>query len=109
MAEITNPQAVKFCNEQIRPAANAFARLYYDAKRIYQTWTSLSLGDVIVYDNADAVIDGSASDGRPVISGVDANNLMTRLGEIITDLEADSNAKLNTILKVAPNPGDASI
>lgn len=109
MAEITNQQAVKFCNEQLRPAANAYARIYYDAKRIYQTWMALNLGEVIAYDNADPVIDGSATDGRPIISGIDASGLMNRLGEIITDLEANNAAKLNTILKVAPNPGDASI
>lgn len=109
MAEITNTQAVKFCNEQIRPAANAFARLYYDAKRIYQTWMALNLGEIIAYDNTDAVIDGSATDGRPIISGADVSGLMNRLGEIIADLEANSNAKLNSIIKVAPNPGDTSI
>ena len=105
MAEITDAQAVKFCNEQIRPAANSLAQLYYEAKRVYQVWTANELGNVIAYDNADAVIDGSASDGRPIVSGVDINNLVTRLSEIVTDYEADSNAKLNTILAVAPQPG----
>ena len=106
MAEITNTQAVKFCNEQIRPAANIFARLYYDAKQVYQTWMALNLGEIIAYNNTDPVIDGSAIDGRPVISGVDVSGLMNRLGEIISDLEANNNAKLNTVLKVATNPSD---
>lgn len=103
MAEITNAEAIKFCNEKVRVAANQYAQLYYRAKAVYQEWTANGLGDIIAYDNADLVVDGSATDGRHPISGIDVNNLMTRLGEVITDMEASSNAKLNTILCIITN------
>lgn len=104
MAEITNPEAVAFCNSKVRVAADKLAQLYYTAKSVSQEWTANGLGDIIVYSNSDLVVDGSASDGRHPISGIDVNNLITRLTEIVADMEASSNAKLNTVLAVATNP-----
>ena len=104
MAEITNPEAVKFCNERVRVAADKLAQLYSVAKSVQQEWTANDLATIIAFDNPDLVVDGSATDGRHPISGEDVNNLITRCSEIVTDLEANSSAKLNTILKVAVNP-----
>lgn len=103
MSLIDNPEAVAFCNSRLRPAYDRFAQLYYEAKGLYQEWTANGLGTIIAYDNADLVVDGSASDGRHPISGVDVNNFMTRLGELIADMEANTNAKLNTVLAGATN------
>lgn len=105
MAEITNPEAIRFCNERVRVAADKLAQLYYVAKSVGQEWTATGLGDIIAYNNGDLVVDGSATDGRHPISGIDVNNLVTRLGEIVTDMEANSNAKLNTVLAVAVHTG----
>jgi hypothetical protein len=103
MAEITNSEAIAFCNSRVRTAADRLANLYYVAKSVSQEWTATGLGDIIVYNNEDLVVDGSAQDGRHPISGVDVNNLITRLNEFVTDMEANSNAKLNTVLAVAVN------
>ena len=105
MAEITNPEAVKFCNEKVRTIADQLAQLYYAAKAVSQEWVANpDLATNIAYDNADLVVDGSTTDGRHPISGVEVNNVITRCNEIITDMEASSSAKLNTILAVAVNP-----
>lgn len=104
MAEITNPEAVKFCNEKVRVAADKLAQLYYTAKAVSQEWTANNLGAIIAYDNMDLVVDGSATDGRHPISGSDVNGLMNRLNEIVADMEASNGAKLNTVLAVAVNP-----
>ena len=101
MADITNAEAVAYCNSRLRPAYDRFAQLYYEAKSLRQEWDANGLGDIIAYNNGDLVVDGSASDGRHPISGVDVNNLITRLTEVVTDMEASSNAKLNTVLAVA--------
>lgn len=101
MAEITNPEAVKFCNEKVRTAADKLAQLYYTAKSVSQEWTANNLGAIIAYDNMDLVVDGSAQDGRHPISGSDVNGLMNRLNEIVADMEASNSAKLNTVLAVA--------
>ena len=105
MADITNAQAVKFANEEIRTAANDLAQLYYRCKRVYQEWTALSMSSLLTNSADNTVIDGSATDGRPVITGADANNIINRVSEIITLMEDSSSAKLNTVLKVAPQPG----
>ena len=105
MALIDDAQAKKFCNEEIRPLANALAQLYARAKRVGQAWTARQMGNVIAYDNADAVVDGAETDGRPIMSGVAVNNIVNRANEFVAELEADGGAKLNTILAVAPKPG----
>ena len=104
MALIDNPEAVRFCNERVRTAADKLAQLYYTAKSVSQEWAANDLGSVIAYNNADLVVDGSATDGRHPISGIDVNNLVTRLTELVADMEANSSAKLNTVLAVTVHP-----
>ena len=101
--DITNAEAVKFCNERVRCAADKLAQCYYYAKLVQQEWNANNMAALIPNDAGDTVIDGSATDGRHVISGADATNIITRCGELVTDYEASTNAKLNTILGVAVN------
>mgnify|MGYP000621713160 CR=1 FL=1 len=103
MADITNAEAVRFCNEKVRVAADRLAQAYYFSKQVQNEWFANSMGSLIPND-ASPVIDGSATDGRHPITGADATNLITRCGELITDYEAAGNAKINTILGVAVNP-----
>lgn len=100
MADITNPQAVTFCNEKVRPIADRYAQLYWLAKIFTQEWTAGNLG-AIIPNNADVIIDGSASDGRGAITGAMVNGLKTNLDLLITDLQASSNLKLNGLTQVA--------
>ena len=97
---IDNPEAVKFCNEKIRVAANKLATAYYFAKQVMDEWYANDMGSLIPVDGGN-VIDGSATDGRHVITGNDATNLITRCSDLVTDMEANAKAKLNTILGVA--------
>ena len=104
MAEITNQEAVRFCNERVRVAANKLNAAYKFAKEVAAEWNANpDLATNIGYDNTDLVVDGSATDGRHPVSGVDVNNLVTRLTELSADYEAGGGAKLNTILAVATN------
>jgi len=102
MADITNAEAVKFCNEKVRVAADKLAQAYHFAQQVTAEWTANNMASVLP-NQADDVIDGSATDGRHPITGIDANNIINRLNELIADYEADSSAKLNTILGVAVN------
>lgn len=99
---IDNPEAVKFCNERVRIAADKLAQTYYLARAVLDEWYANNMGALIPVEGGD-VLDGSATDGRHVITGNDATNLITRCSEICTDFEANNNAKLNTILAVAVN------
>lgn len=104
MADITNAEAVTFCNERVRVAADKLAQAYYYAQIVTQEWTANSMGTLIPNEAGDTIIDGSETDGRHVISGADANNIINRCNELVTDYEANTLAKLNTILGVAVNP-----
>ena len=46
---ITDPAAITFCNEQIRPAADKLARCYYLAQERHDHWTALSGTDAEKY------------------------------------------------------------
>jgi hypothetical protein len=104
MADITDPAAVRYCNERVRPAADRLAQAYNYAKSVTDEWVANDLGTDIPNNAADTVVDGAETDGRHVISGEDVHDLINRLNELITDYEANTNAKLNTILQVAVNP-----
>lgn len=103
MADITDPTAVAFCNEKIRPAADRLAQAYFDAKAVIAEWNARGGTDFIANDLAAEVIDGAQDDGRPVIDGADVNNIINRLSEFVADMEANGGAKLNTVLAVAVN------
>lgn len=106
MPDIDNPEAVRFANERVRVAADKLAQVYNLAGEVVQEWVANDMGSLIPNDPGDTIIDGSAVDGRHVISGADANNIINRLMELITEYDASGYAKLNTILGVAVNSGD---
>ena len=100
---ITNPQAVKFCNEQARTKADLYAQAYYAFKALVDTWSAQNIGAVIP-NTADVVEDGSISDGRTQITGAMVNGLIANCTAFIADLEASGKLKLNGLLKIAVNP-----
>ena len=97
---IDNPEAVRFCNEKVRVAANRLAKAYFFAKEVAAEWYANNMGALLPVDGGD-VLDGSATDGRHVITGNDATALIVRLTELVADYEASDNAKLNTVMAVA--------
>jgi high-affinity K+ transport system ATPase subunit B len=99
---IDNAEAVKFCNEKVRVAADKLAQAYYFAKQVQDEWYANNMGAIIPVDGGE-VIDGAATDGRHVITGNDATNVIIRCGDLVTDMEANNSAKLNTVLAVAVN------
>ena len=103
MADITDPEAVKFSNEKIRTLADKLAQTFYQLTRLRDEWVANGLGAKFPNDTSP-VIDGSATDGRHPITGADVNAIASRATEFLTDYEASANAKLNTVLKVAVNP-----
>lgn len=103
MANIDNPQAVKFCNENIRIASDKIAQVYYFAKATVDEWVANNMGEKIPVSD-DIIDDGSTTDGRPVITGNDATGMIYILQDMIAEFEELNKTKLNSILKIAPNP-----
>lgn len=100
---IDNPQVVKFCNEKMRVVADKLAAAYYFAKLVRNEWYARNMGAIIPV-SSDEIIDGSAVDGRPVITANDINVLMQSIESYVNKFEANNNAELYDILKIAPNP-----
>lgn len=103
MPEITDPQAIKFCNEQIRPIADRFMQLYWAGKSAAADFTADDLAGLFPNDDS-IVVDGSAQDGRTPITGADVNIMLSHINAYAADMEATSNLKRNQIDKVAVNP-----
>lgn len=102
MADITNPEAIKFCNEKIRVMGDILGQAYFTAKALKAEWDANNMGALLPV-SADVVVDGSATDGRHVITGNDAQGIIARANDLISDMEANGGAKLNTVLNVAVN------
>ena len=104
MADIINPQAVRFCNERVRQAADRFAQLYYWCSIVRDEWTAQEMASLIANDSAAEVIDGAQTDGRPIINGEDVHIIKDRVLELLNLLDANSGEKLAQVLTVAVNP-----
>lgn len=101
---IDNPQAVRFCNEQVRILADTLLSAYRTAQAVREFYYAHpDLGDLFYNNSSELVEDGSATDGRPRMTGNDVLALITRADELVADYQATSNAKLNTVLKAAVN------
>lgn len=100
MGPVTDPTAIAFCNDMLRPIMDRYAQLYHQSLAVIAEWTARGGTDFIAADAGD-IMDGADVDGRPVIDGPAVVNAMTRLNELEADMSADSFAKLNTILAVA--------
>lgn len=104
MAAITDASAVAFSNKKIRVMADLMYTSYQSAKSLLAEWNATGMSSLIV-NTTDLISDGSPADGRTQITGAQATNIVTRAQDIITDYEASSNAKLNTVALVQVNGG----
>ena len=98
MAEITNPQVVKFANERGRPLADVAEQLYQSCKRYQQEWAT-----VTVPNTADLVADGSEVDGRKRISGAHVTNLKALADSMVTWFETGTPSRIVQLQLVSVN------
>lgn len=103
MADITSVQAIAFSDAYIRTQANKLGQLYWLAKETVGLWSALGMSSTIA-NTADVILDGADTDGRPIITGAKATAVINLLSAFITDYEASTNSKLNSVLQVASNP-----
>jgi len=104
MANITDVNAVKFCNEQVRPSADRIMQFYWWCKGLQVQWASQGLAAKIPNDATALVVDGSATDGRTPITGADVIAMLTNLQNLVNSMEANSSLILLQFAKVSVNP-----
>lgn len=69
---ITDPRAIRYCNEVLRPLAERLRDVFEDVARAEQAWTD-EIGALIPNDAAQTVEDGRASEGVSVLTGAEVN------------------------------------
>lgn len=82
MAEINNPEAIRFCNEQVRPLAELLRSLNATMRSIERLW-NLGL-DAHFANGADTVEDGRESGGVSRMTASHVTGLIGELNSILT-------------------------
>jgi hypothetical protein len=101
---IVDPAALSFVNTKIRPTADAMGMLYHTAKELVLEWNALSMSAKIPND-ASVIMDGAATDGRNVITGIMATAIVTEAMAVVAHYELAANAVLNQIVQAGVNEG----
>jgi hypothetical protein len=78
MADITNAEAIRFVNEQIRPLAESYRGLKARTDAALVTWFG-GLNSVVTNSASDPVVDGREAEGVSRLSGADVVNFVTQL------------------------------
>lgn len=103
--------AIDVMENDIRSAAGRIMETYKRSFDVEKYWFIFG-GEAMIPNTADPIIDGSASDGRPSITGSDAVDLVNRCIQIqnwllsddtppsFTDIDRNSVAAINTVMAV---------
>lgn len=101
---ITNAEAVKFSNENVRAMADRLGGAYTACKTFLDCWVAKDMATLFPDDAAEVLADGAGADGRTSINGADVRRLKDACQAIVDDYEAVSNKRKNEILKVSVQP-----
>lgn len=99
---ITDPQSVLFANQKVRPLADSLSQFYWRAKSVLQQYNSTALLTSITNDSS-IIVDGSATDGRTVLTGSDVVVMLSLIQGLVNQFEANSNLQLNQLTKPSVN------
>lgn len=108
---ITDPNAVAFVNDVVRPAADRLAGIIPLLQSVLLQWNAKGLAATIT-NTSDLIDDGSATggsapnspDGRTPITGADVVAMITNMQSIQANIQANSNAIVLNVMKIAVNP-----
>jgi hypothetical protein len=83
MPDITNPQAIKFANEKMRPTADVILSAIETAREFEADYAANS-GDTLFPNTADLLADGSETDGRQRVRADTVRALRTQCQDLLT-------------------------
>jgi len=82
---LDSTQLVEFCNDELRQLGDRLKALDIRTAAAVAEYNARDLGTVInAGGSSGPVLDGSASDGRTIVTGGDVFNLITMLQEVQT-------------------------
>lgn len=90
MADITDAQVVRWSNERTRTLADAMAALYAAVVAYNADWAAQGISARITAAGAsNNVGDGSAVDGRSIITGTNLQNFKAAITQLQTSFETN--------------------
>lgn len=94
-------KAIAF-SARVRAVATTLEIAYRLAKRVREEWYALTMSKEIPFDELP-LTDGNET--RP-LTNMGIYHIINRCDELVTDYEANNNAKLNTIIQASDIPLD---
>lgn len=104
MADITNPQAVRFANEKARVFADAILTAIQTA-RAFEADYIANAGDTLFPNSSDLLADGSEVDGRFRLRADTVRALKTMAGDLLTWAATGSPTREIRLRTIAVNGG----
>lgn len=77
MADITNPQAIRFVNEQVRPLCERLRALKAEFDALAPIWYG-GINTVITNSTQDAIADGREAEGVSRLTGADIHGAVAQ-------------------------------
>lgn len=105
MADIVDPQAVKFVNEAVRPFCHQIRALKAESDSNLSRWAS-GINAIVGSDAGDTVVDGRAADGITQLTAAEVSQLVGYM-QGVADLIDAGNVAAN-IERACARPLDAS-
>lgn len=85
MADTTDPQLAKFANERVRTIADKLTSLVLAAQSFQTDYAAFGIAALITAaGNTNTIGDGSATDGRQRITGLQIQNLKAAIDQLVT-------------------------
>jgi len=78
MADISNPQAIRFVNEQVRPLCERLRALKAEFDALAPTWYG-GINSLITNSAQDAIADGRENEGVSRLTGADIHSAVGQL------------------------------
>jgi hypothetical protein len=105
---INQPQIKKFANDKARRLADLLGGAYLSCRSVVTIWDTRNL-IAMVPDTDDVIVDGSAEDGRPPMTGKQLRDLIATARSFCSRMEFNSNEELTRFMAVAVNPENRTI
>ena len=103
MADTTDPQLAKFVNERVRTIADAITAIALKMQSFQADYAAFGINALITAaGNTNTIGDGSATDGRQRITGLQIQNLKAAIDQLMTS------ATVTTVTGVGATPAAIS-
>ena len=98
---ITNPEAIAFINNRIRPRCEQIRALWHNLRDDKAAWQG-GINSLIPNDPAELLEDGRDTEGVSRLDGAEITTVLTRINELLATMDAAG--AMDPILKATVRP-----